>query len=131
MGPAVAVACASLTLTVAMDGGCGGSSLLQSSGGPHSAGSGLPLGCEARGNGGAPGGELTWVTAEKNACSSVGTAWAHWATRAQPAMGCSSWWSGANLRTQCGRECRPLPDLVTAGQGQAPGPRRHCSLSHS
>lgn len=40
---------------------------------------------------------LTWVTAEKNAWSSVGTASAHWTTRAQLAMGRSSWWRGANL----------------------------------
>lgn len=37
------------------------------------------------------GSGLTWVTAEKNTCSRVGTAWAHWSTRAQLAMGCSTW----------------------------------------
>lgn len=37
----------------------------------------------------------------------MGTASAHWATRAQLARGCSSWWSGTNLGTRS-----PAPERV-------------------
>lgn len=65
------------------------------------------------------GGRLTCVTAAKNARSRVGTAWAHWSTRAQLARGWSSWWSGVSLGTNgpllSTRRCPRQPALAPPG----------------
>ena len=39
----------------------------------------------------------------------MGTAWAHWSTRAQLARGWSSWWSGVSLGTRPAPKHPPLP----------------------
>lgn len=78
----------------------------------------MPWVREAHGSGD-PGSRLTWLTAEKNTRSRVGTASAHWTTRALLAMGCSSWWSGANLG-----DTRRGP-LSAARTPTLPGARRH------
>lgn len=57
----------------------------------------------------------------------MGTAWAHWSTRAQLARGWSSWWSGVSLGThgpllstrRCPRQPALAPPGLACGWGQS------------
>lgn len=63
----------------------------------------------------------------------MGTAWAHWSTRAQLARGWSSWWSGVSLGTHgpllSTRRCPRQPALAPPGLACGWGQSWHVHLS--